>query len=87
MSSAEQSTSQSPDEFRAKVREQIAQALVRLAGDVPEADARQTLESAISHLADVYARSFGHAETVKTLISITRRGLWPANEELTAPRH
>ena len=65
----------------------MAGALERIASDVPTADAALTLRLAIGYFAEVHARSFGHAATVKVMTSIARRGVQAAAAELAAPRH
>ncbi|HEY9552399.1 hypothetical protein [Allosphingosinicella sp.] len=72
---------------RDRIAQAMAEAMERLAIDMPRMDAALMLRLAIAYFAEVHARSFGHAETIKALLAIARRGLWKANEELTAPRN
>lgn len=74
-------------DLRQRVIEEMSEALERLGGDLPPPDPALTLRLAIGFLADIHARGFGHAVTVKALLAIARRGISSANEELTAPRH
>lgn len=75
------------DALRDRIMQEMVAALERLCGDFADMDASLILRLSIGYLADVHARGYGHAATVKALIAITRRGLWTANEELTATRN
>lgn len=70
--------------MRTMIAEELAASLRRLAHDMPTVPADVFLRMAIGYLAGVYAQSFGHAATVRALITITRRGVQSAAEELAA---
>ncbi|MDP3908715.1 hypothetical protein [Novosphingobium sp.] len=65
----------------------MAGALEQIAAEHPSADAALILRLAIAYFAEVHARSFGHAATVKAMTAIARRGVQAAAEELAAVRH
>jgi len=75
------------DDDRQRVIDELNVAFKRLALDMPHLDAALLLRLIIGYFAGVYASAFGHAATVQALIKIARRGIWLANEELTATRN
>jgi hypothetical protein len=79
-------TNEEPD-LRQIVGGWMAGALEQVAAEVPTADAALILRLAIGYFAEVHARSFGHAATVKAVTAIARRGVQAAAEEMAAARH
>lgn len=66
----------------AMVRDVLAVAMTNFALDAPKLDAAETLENCIAYFAEVYARNFGHAATVRTLHALARKGALASGEQL-----
>lgn len=70
--------------MRAIIAEELSAVMRRLAKDMPEVPADLALRMAIGFFAALYAESFGHAATVRALITITRRGVLSAAHEIAS---
>jgi hypothetical protein len=70
--------------LRATIVREMGDALAGVALEHPNADGAKSLRLCLAYLAQCHANAFGHVETVKALVEISRRGIAFAAQQSTA---